>query len=63
MWQLVVDFFTVKSFAVRVLRVLLVTAGAGIVGGQIPIPEAYQWIGWIIATFGAAITQQTPPEA
>lgn len=62
MWQLVKDFFTVKSFAVRVLRVLIVTAGTGMATGQIPIAEEWQWVGWVVATIGAAISQQPEPE-
>lgn len=58
MWPLVRDFFTTKSVAVRVLRLVIVTIGATWASGNLPLPESWDWAGFILTTIGAAITQQ-----
>ena len=60
MWPIVRDFFTVKSVAVRNLRIVLGVFGAAIAAGQIPIPDSYEWIGYVIVGISGAITQQSP---
>lgn len=58
MWPLLRDFFTVKSAAVRVFRVLGVSAGAMVAAKQLPVPEGWEWMGYAIAAIAAAVTDQ-----
>ncbi len=61
MKQLFLDFWTTKSFAIRVFRVGLVAAGSVMVGEATPLPDEYRWVGYLVATLGAAITGRDQP--
>ena len=62
MWPLVKDFFTVKSAAVRTLRVLIVTGGGVLTSSVSPLPLEWRWAGVLLAAVGAAITGRDKPE-
>lgn len=63
MIPLIKDFFTVKSVAVRAFRLTLVTLGVAAASGQLPIPEAWEWIGYLLTTVGSTITGRDAPKA
>ena len=56
MWPLIRDFFTVKAAAVRAIRVVVGLGGTGIATGQIPVPEEWSWVGWVLVGLAGAIT-------
>ena len=50
LWQ---RFWTVESYAVRIIRLVFVGIGTAVVGGQIPLPV---WVGVVLSIVGAAIS-------
>lgn len=61
MWPLIVKFFTLESYAIRLIRFLGVVGGTLVAAGNAPefIPD---WAGYIIAGVAAALsgTDKTP---
>ena len=56
MTELFWKFWTIESYATRLIRLLFVGVGTAITAGEIPVPEGWGWTGPALAVIGAAIT-------
>ena len=56
MKELFLKFWTMESYATRLIRILIVNVGIVLAGSNSPLPDEWLYIGLIVSNIGAAIT-------